>query len=129
MAENKENKRLQEEYEKMRKAASHIPGAEDRLDENQYWSPASPGFGRGRSVTTLADDYAQKYGSVEAQAAVVKPAEALNLSLERAIDSGAPVNNMGFYDEVNWHLSRLGQPAVQPIAIKEALKKLLKSND
>jgi len=132
MAEEKktlEEQRLQKEYEKMRKAATHIPGAEDRIDENQYWSPATPGFGRGRSVNTLSDDYAQKYGSVEAQAAIVKPSEALTISIMRAIESGAPVNNMGFYDEVNWHLARLGQPSVQPIAVKEELKKLLKSND
>lgn len=121
--------KLREEYEKMRKAASHIPGAEDRLDENQYWSPATPGFGRGRSVNTLSDDYAKKYGSVEAQAGIVKPSEAIVIAIMRAIESGAPVNNMGFYDEVNWHLARLGQAAVQPIAIKEELKKLLKSGE
>lgn len=123
------NDRLQKEYEKMRKAALHIPGAEDRLDETQYWSPATPGFGRGRSVNTLVDDYAQKYGSIQSQAAIVKPSEALVISIMRTIESGAPVNNMSFYDEVNWHLARLGQSSVQPIAVKEELKKLLKSND
>jgi hypothetical protein len=113
----------------MRRAANYNPGEVDRLDENQYWSPASPGFARGRSVNTLVDDYTQKYGALKSQSSIVKPSEALVISIMRTIESGAPVNNMGFYDEINWHLARLGQPAVQPIAIKEELKKLLKSND
>jgi hypothetical protein len=118
--------RLREEYEKMKKAANHIPGEEDRLEENQYATSASVGMHRGRSVNSLVDDYEQKHGGNNAISASIKPAEAIDLALKRTLDSGAPVNNMGFYDEVNWHLQTLGNPAQQPIIIKEAIRKLLK---
>ena len=124
--------KLREEYEKMKKAALHEPGKDDKpqLDENQYFSPASMGMNKGRSVNTMVDDYVSKYGNMEAVASAIKPNEALNLSIMRTLESGAPVNNMGFYDEVNWHLQTLGTPAQQPILIKETLLKLiLKSGD
>ena len=117
--------KLRKEYEKMKKAANHIPGKEDRLEESQYGSPASPGMGKGRSVNSLVDDYAQRFGSVESQATAISSSEALDISMKRTMESGAPINNMGFYDEINWHMKRLGQPSVLPIAIKEAMTKLL----
>lgn len=51
--------------------------------------------------------------------------EALEVSLKRAIESGSPVNNLGFYEEINWHLSNMGFNPRMPIDIKEALKKLM----
>lgn len=118
--------KLREEYEKMKKAANHVPGAEDRLDEMQYFTPASVGMHKGRSVNSLVDDYQQKHGNMQSIAASIKPAEALDLAIKRTLASGAPVNNMGFYDEINWHLQTLGNAAQQPITIKEAITKLLK---
>jgi hypothetical protein len=118
--------KLRQEYEAMQKRALHVPGAEDRIDERQYFTPGSAGLGRGRSVNTLVDDYAKKYGGLDGTASTIKPAEALEMALSRTLNSGAPVNNMGFYDEVNWHLQTLGTSTVQPIAIKEALGKMVK---
>ena len=51
--------------------------------------------------------------------------EALSLAIKRAVESGAPVNNLGFYEEVNWHLNNMGFNARQPLDIKTALKKMI----
>jgi hypothetical protein len=51
--------------------------------------------------------------------------EALYLAIKRAIESGAPINNLGFYEEVNWHLSNMGFNARQPLDIKTSLKKMV----
>jgi len=52
-------------------------------------------------------------------------AEALRLAISRALNSGAPVNNLGFYEEVNQTLNSLGFLAKPPIAIKEMVIKLI----
>lgn len=117
--------KLREEYEKMKKCASHKPGEEGSIYE-QYFTPASVGMNRGRSVNNLTNDYNQKMGNQNSLASSIKPSEALDIALKRTLESGAPVNNMGFYDEVNWHLQTLGSSAQQPIVIKEAINKLLK---
>ena len=51
--------------------------------------------------------------------------EALSLAVKRAIESGAPINNLGFYEEVNWHLNNMGFNARQPLDIKTVLKKII----
>ncbi len=51
--------------------------------------------------------------------------EALKLAIKRAIESGAPINNLGFYEEVNWHLNNMGFNAMQPLDIKTSLKKMV----
>ena len=51
--------------------------------------------------------------------------EALFLAIKRAIESGAPINNLGFYEEINWHLNNMGFNARQPLDIKTALKKMV----
>lgn len=56
----------------------------------------------------------------------LRPEEGFVIALFRALESGAPVNNIGFYDEVNWHMSHLGFGAKQPIDIKEELLKMIK---
>lgn len=119
--------KLREEYDKMKRAALHEPGKEDKptLEENQYFSPASVGINKGRSVNSMVDDYVSKYGGMNSVASAIKPSEALVIAIMRTLESGAPVNNMGFYDEVNWHLQTLGNPSQQPLIIKNTLLKLL----
>ncbi len=51
--------------------------------------------------------------------------EALSLAIKRAVESGAPINNLGFYEEINWHLNNMGFNARQPLDIKTALKKMI----
>ena len=52
--------------------------------------------------------------------------EALELAIKRVLKSGAPLNNLTFYDEVNWNLQSLGFDAKDPIDIKEAINNILK---
>lgn len=56
----------------------------------------------------------------------LQPAEALRLSISRVLSSGAPVGDMGFYDEVNWNLNRLGFFSKSPLDIKQAILKMIK---
>ena len=56
----------------------------------------------------------------------LRPEEGLSIALFRTLESGAPMNNMGFYDEMNWHLSNLGFSSKLPIDIKEEILKMIK---
>jgi len=55
----------------------------------------------------------------------LQPNEALQLCIRRALESGAPVNNLGFYEEINWNLNNMGFNARMPIDIKDAVKKMI----
>jgi hypothetical protein len=55
----------------------------------------------------------------------LKPEEALKIAIERVLSSGAPVNNISLYDEVNWNLQKLGFDAKLPIDIKNAILKMI----
>jgi hypothetical protein len=80
-----------------------------------------PGY--GKTVNTFLPDMdSQFYGA----ASTLNSSEALCVAITRAINSGAPVNNMSLYQEVNWNLNNMGFESVQPIEIKEVLKKMIK---
>ena len=51
----------------------------------------------------------------------LQPNEALIISIKRTLASGAPVNDLSFYDEVNWHLVNLGFSSQSPVMIKEMI--------
>ncbi len=55
----------------------------------------------------------------------LQPAEAVRLAISRTLNSGAPVNNLGFYEEVNRELNILGFNSKSPLDIKQALLKLI----
>jgi len=55
----------------------------------------------------------------------LQPSEALLLAIRRVLESGAPVNNIGLYDEINWNLNNMGFNARMPIDIKNAIRKLI----
>lgn len=81
-----------------------------------------PGY--GKTVNTFIPTI-DNSGNMK-NAAFLQPKEALNLSITRTIESGAPIKDLDFYSEVNWNLNNMGFDSKQPIDIKEALKKLLK---
>lgn len=56
----------------------------------------------------------------------LQPNEALRLSISRALNSGAPVAEMSFYDEVNWNLNNLGFDSKSPLDIKQTILKMIK---
>jgi len=55
----------------------------------------------------------------------LQASEALELSIKRAIESGSPINDLGFYEEVNWNLNNMGFNSRMPLDIKTAMKKML----
>lgn len=55
----------------------------------------------------------------------LQPSEALKVAIKRGIQSGAPVNDMGFYEEVNWNLNNMGFPAKSALDIKNAISKMI----
>lgn len=57
----------------------------------------------------------------------IQPAEGLALAINRVLNSGAPINDIEFYAEVNWHLTGLGFRPVNPNDIKQALLKMINS--
>ncbi len=103
-----------------------------------YNSGTAPIVGQsspGDTVNTIVDTGDSTYTiGPQARSVKEKPAvnvgvtakEALELCVKRTVDSGAPINNIGFYDEVNWNLQNMGYPAKKPLEIKEALNDLLK---
>lgn len=56
----------------------------------------------------------------------LQPAEALRLAISRTLNSGAPVNNLGFYEEINRELNILGFNAKSPLDIKQTLLSMIK---
>lgn len=56
----------------------------------------------------------------------LQPAEATRLAISRTLNSGAPVNDLGFYEEVNRELNILGFNAKSPLDIKQAILSMIK---
>lgn len=55
----------------------------------------------------------------------LQPAEAIRLAISRTLNSGAPVNNLGFYEEINRELTILGFSPKSPLDIKQSILKLI----
>ena len=86
------------------------------------------GTNQPRSVTSIIDNlYSNptKYQGAQGNSTAIKDSEALELSVKRTLNSGAPINDIAFYDEVNWNLAQLGFPSKLPQDIKSAILKLI----
>ena len=141
-----DKEKLKEEFKRFSKISRRV---KERIDEAGAWgaqggtesarigsNPQSYGTGfntkfglsnypgYGKTVNTFIPQI-DNSGNMK-NAAYLQPKEALNLSITRTVESGAPIKDMDFYSEVNWHLNNMGFDSRQPIDIKEALKKLLK---
>lgn len=90
------------------------------LDENYYRSEAEKTTGTPMTVNSIG----QSISANQSVGGGITPEEALKISVERVINSGAPINNISFYDEVNWNLNKIGFDPKNPIDIKEFLKKI-----
>ena len=123
--EKKEGEKLQKEYLRLQNLSSIK--ANSTFKEN-YAGTNDYGLGGkvGRTVNSIVD---QMYDNPSvAYQPIRQPLladEAIDLSIKRALKSGAPVQDMGFYDEVNWQLMSLGFPAKNPIDIKGVLLKMI----
>tara|TARA_R110001592_G_scaffold75555_1_gene228715 strand:+ start:1944 stop:2474 length:531 start_codon:yes stop_codon:yes gene_type:complete len=121
---NKEvdEKVLKEESDRLRKLSSH------RTNLQEYGNDGIPFMGmkqagQGETVNTFLPTIPDS--ARNSSFSYIKPEEALDISVRRAIESGTPINNMGFYDEINWILNNLGFDSKNPVDIKSALIKIV----
>lgn len=87
------------------------------------------GVAQPRTVTSIIDNLYSNptmYQGAQGNAIALKDSEALELAIKRTLSSGAPVNNIAFYDEVNWNLANLGFPSKLPQDIKTAILNMIK---
>lgn len=110
------DKRLQKEYEQLRKNCG-------LSDVNEAFTSTNNGA-MAQTVSTIGAGK-QQWGNVTDVTGALKPEEGLKIAIERVLTSGAPINNVSFYDEINWHLSNLGFPSKLPLDIKQALLKMV----
>tara|TARA_B100000900_G_scaffold369135_1_gene346775 strand:- start:305 stop:826 length:522 start_codon:yes stop_codon:yes gene_type:complete len=114
-----ENK-INEESARLKKLSTH------RMI-NEYGNDGIPFMGmkqagQGETVNTFLPTIPDS--ARNSSFSYIKPEEALDISIKRAIESGTPINNMGFYDEVNWILNNLGFDSKNPVDIKSAMIKI-----
>lgn len=115
--DDKVNESLYKSYSRMRELSSDKTNSHFKEDFSSN---------QARTVNSIID---QSYNNTAiAYQPVRQPLqaeEAFELSINRALNSGAPVKDMGFYDEVNWHLQSLGFPAKNALDIKNMILKML----
>lgn len=115
---------LSKEYKRLKDLGS------GKLNANFKESyPASNEFGLGGQGMTvnsmLGNMYDNSPVAFKPINQPIKPEEALDIAVKRTIESGAPVNNIDFYAEVNWQLAQLGFPAISPLDIKNKLVSMI----
>lgn len=128
-----DKKVLKEQSDRFKKLSLYT-----EMNSFSYNSGSSPIVGQGGvgdTVNTIVDTGDSSYTigpqsrSVKEKPAVnvgVTAKEALELCIKRTVDSGAPINNIEFYDEVNWNLQNMGYASKNSLDIKSALNDLLK---
>lgn len=115
-------KLLKEESDRLKKLSGH------KRNLQEYGNYGIPFMGmkqagQGETVNTFLPTIPDS--ARNSSFSYIKPEEALDISVRRAIESGTPINNMGFYDEVNWILNNLGFDSKNPVDIKSALIKIV----
>ncbi len=99
-------------------------------ESNQGYAPSTnPIMGVGRTVNSITDNgFQSKIASYDnfSSNASLTPSEAFEIAIKRTLESGGPINNVGFYDEINWVLQNMGFDAKLPLDIKNAINDMLK---
>jgi hypothetical protein len=133
--DNTNAEKIQEEFKRLSELASGKNTAALKEAEQGGFmggTEASGGYhgvNQGRTVTSIIDQmYSNptQYQGAQGNNIRIKDDEALEISIKRTLNSGAPVNNIAFYDEVNWNLAQLGFPSKLPQDIKTAILSLIK---
>jgi hypothetical protein len=123
------SEKLKEEFRRLAELSSgEKTGAVRENIQSGGFMGGSHGVNQGRTVNSIVDDlYSNPTINQGARGNLVaiKDDEALEISIKRTLNSGAPVNNIAFYDEVNWNLAQLGFPSKLPQDIKSAIIKLI----
>lgn len=121
------SEKLKEELKRLSSLAS---GANTSSVREAFGVDQTGGFhgtNQPKGIASIADNM---YGSNNFQggqgiSTALKDGEALELSIKRTLNSGAPVNDIAFYDEINWNLARLGFPSKLPQDIKNTILKMI----
>jgi len=115
--------KAEQEVDRLKKLISEETNADFKENINEGIAGVFGTGGRGKTVNSFVDDYRQM-GAIKTPKVApsnLKPDEALEICIKRVLKSGTPVNNVSFYDEVNWNLMNIGFPAVNEINIKNAI--------
>lgn len=116
------NEALYKSFERAKALASGKLNA----DFKENFNTGFAGNNQVRTVSTIADQmYNNSAVSYQPVRQPLQADEAFELSINRALKSGAPVKDMGLYDEINWHLQSLGFPAKNGLDIKGMILKMM----
>lgn len=85
------------------------------MKEGYYANYAQP----GKTVNSIVQD--QGFEPKTSRSQELQEMEALEISIKRTLKSGSPINNLGFYEEVNWNMQNLGFQSKLPVDIKTVL--------
>ena len=105
--------------------------ADGNVNENFYGAGSAYATrGYAQTVNTIvADTYNQKEAgyapNLKSEFSKLTDSEALEIAFKRTLASGSPINNISFYDEINWNLQQLGYPTKNALDIKTAISKLI----
>ena len=115
-----------EEQKRIKDLASGTLNKEFK-NENYYVAGRFNTGGQGKTVNSFLNTYqdTSTIKTPKSEPSNLRPEEALDVSIKRTLKSGTPINNISFYDEVNWNLMNLGFPAVNAIKIKEMIGELI----
>jgi len=104
--------------------------------EVSYMPSNDPIMGAGKTVNSIVDNgfepitnkgYQNKLAYSQGVVAnpTLTPKEAFELSIRRTLESGRPINEIGFYEEVNWNIQKLGFNSKNELDIKNAINDLV----
>ena len=118
---------IKEESERLKTIAR----VDEMFSDNKGFAKQLPAvMGQGQTVNTFIDktstDNSNGNQLFNPNYTYLQPHEALVLCIKRTLESGAPISNLGFYEEINWNLNQLGFPSKSPIDIKTAIVKMCK---
>jgi len=105
--------------------------------EASYMPSSEPIRGVGRTVNSITDNQFEPVTNKSFQNTInningftkqpqLTAKEAFEVAVKRTLDSGDPINGIGFYDEVNWSLQNMGFSAKSGLDIKNAINDMLK---
>lgn len=129
--ENKEPKNtmdenLKKEYKRLKDLTDGKLNANFKEGYVQNSAPFELGSGTAKTVSSIANDmYSNPAVAFQTIRQPLQPDEAIELAITRTLKSGSPVKDMGFYDEINWHLQTLGFPAKNALDIKNVILKMM----
>lgn len=132
---SKEKKEINEEaligeYKRLKDIASGSNNVDFKENFSMPTDFVGDGIGQGQTVNSIVDSvYKNPAITFNAIKQPIKPEEAFEISIKRTLESGSPVNNLGFYDEINLNLNQLGFNSKNPLDIKTKILSMISNKD